>query len=443
MFGPVASDPTVSRTIDRLAADSAAALAAIDTARAAARAQAWALAGDARSRPRHRRRPTAGHRRGCHPGHRPLGEARRGADVQEAGSGTIRCGRSSTTARPAPGSRWRCCCARATPARTPPPTTSPCIRAALRQLPGASGRAPARPQGPGPGRRRRRHPRAAGLAARAAAVLLGRVRPDPSTWSTSSPRCPPRTGRPAYDADGEPRPGAWVIEVTGLLDLTRLADRDAGDRPQGAPAPRRAAAADRPRRAPLHRVRHQHPPRRPRPPARRPRTAPPPPRPRRGPHPRREGHRADATCRCTSWTRTGSGAPSSRWPARSPPGRRCSPSPSTPPGAGNPNDSGCGCSPSPAQLARHARRTVLHLPAHAPWAGLLLRRPHPAARARRSRLSTDPAVPTTQEPDRPVEPAPTRATSAELSYPPGRISPATPASTGRRSSQHRATKDPG
>jgi hypothetical protein len=25
----------------------------------------------------------------------------------------------------------------------------------------------------------------------------------------------------------------------------------------------------------------------------------------------------------------------------------------------------------PAQRARHARRTVLHLPAHAPWAGLL------------------------------------------------------------------------
>jgi Transposase DDE domain group 1 len=27
--------------------------------------------------------------------------------------------------------------------------------------------------------------------------------------------------QPAYDADGEPRPGAWVLEVTGLLDLRR------------------------------------------------------------------------------------------------------------------------------------------------------------------------------------------------------------------------------
>jgi hypothetical protein len=45
LFGPVASDPTVSRTIDRLATDAAAVLTAIDTARAAARARAWALAG--------------------------------------------------------------------------------------------------------------------------------------------------------------------------------------------------------------------------------------------------------------------------------------------------------------------------------------------------------------------------------------------------------------
>jgi hypothetical protein len=46
MFGPVASDPTVSRTIDRLAADADRVLAAIDTARAAGRARAWRLAGD-------------------------------------------------------------------------------------------------------------------------------------------------------------------------------------------------------------------------------------------------------------------------------------------------------------------------------------------------------------------------------------------------------------
>jgi hypothetical protein len=45
VFGPVASDPTVSRLVDTLAADAPAALAAINTARAAARRSAWSLAG--------------------------------------------------------------------------------------------------------------------------------------------------------------------------------------------------------------------------------------------------------------------------------------------------------------------------------------------------------------------------------------------------------------
>jgi hypothetical protein len=45
VFGLVASDPTVSRTIAALAADAPHALAAINTARAAVRARAWSLAG--------------------------------------------------------------------------------------------------------------------------------------------------------------------------------------------------------------------------------------------------------------------------------------------------------------------------------------------------------------------------------------------------------------
>jgi len=44
LFGPVASDPTVSRLIDRLAADPARSLKAVRTARAAAREHAWHLA---------------------------------------------------------------------------------------------------------------------------------------------------------------------------------------------------------------------------------------------------------------------------------------------------------------------------------------------------------------------------------------------------------------
>src|SRR5215212_6791193 len=45
VYGLVASDPTVSRTITGLAKDAPAALAAIDTARAGARARVWSLAG--------------------------------------------------------------------------------------------------------------------------------------------------------------------------------------------------------------------------------------------------------------------------------------------------------------------------------------------------------------------------------------------------------------
>jgi hypothetical protein len=46
VFGAVASDPTVSRTIDALAADVPAALKAIDAARAKARAVVWSVAGE-------------------------------------------------------------------------------------------------------------------------------------------------------------------------------------------------------------------------------------------------------------------------------------------------------------------------------------------------------------------------------------------------------------
>ena len=45
VFGLVASDPTLSRTMARLAADVDRVLAAIDRARAAARARVWAAAG--------------------------------------------------------------------------------------------------------------------------------------------------------------------------------------------------------------------------------------------------------------------------------------------------------------------------------------------------------------------------------------------------------------
>ena len=66
VFGPVASDPTASRTIARLAQDVDKVLAAINTARARARARVWAGAGVQRTGPRPRRRPPAGDRHRRH-----------------------------------------------------------------------------------------------------------------------------------------------------------------------------------------------------------------------------------------------------------------------------------------------------------------------------------------------------------------------------------------
>ena len=73
LYGLVASDPTVSRTVDRLAADAVAALGAINTARAPG-AGAWRGGWPVTARPT--TGSTAGapldHRRRRHPGHRAL-----------------------------------------------------------------------------------------------------------------------------------------------------------------------------------------------------------------------------------------------------------------------------------------------------------------------------------------------------------------------------------
>jgi hypothetical protein len=119
VFGPVASDPTISRLVDALAASGPKALAAIRGARSQVRQRVWELAGP--SGPAadgqvivdidgvlvlaHSEKQDA-----TRPGRRP--------------SAIIRSSHSSTTARPGPGSRWRPCCGPATRAPTPPSTTS-------------------------------------------------------------------------------------------------------------------------------------------------------------------------------------------------------------------------------------------------------------------------------------------------------------------------------
>jgi hypothetical protein len=277
LHGLVASDPVVSRLVTRLAADAPRALKAIRAARAAARQRAWELAGDAAPgadgtlipvdidativtaySEKDQATPTWKKTFGFH----PLAVF---ADHGAAGSGeslaiVLRPGNAGSN------------------------TAADHIEAtglALAQLP----------------RRRRRQ------------VL---IRTDSAggthdflTWLAKPGRrlaysvgftitediadailtIPARAWTPAYDAGGQMRPGAWVAEITGMLDLAgwpkgmRVIVRK--ERPPG-----RAAAVHRHRRAPLHLFCHQHERRA----ARRPGTTPQAASPVRGPDPLRERH---------------------------------------------------------------------------------------------------------------------------------------------------------
>ncbi len=72
--------------------------------------------------------------------------------------------------------------------------------------------------GADPHRLRRRHPRVPHLAGRPPPALLDRH--DHRRGHAAGHPHPPGAGlEPAYDAGGQVRPGAWVAELTGLLDL--------------------------------------------------------------------------------------------------------------------------------------------------------------------------------------------------------------------------------
>ena len=185
VYGPVASDPTVSRTIDALAADAPRALGAINAARAAARARVWELGGQ--HAPNHRvdaeqplvvdvdatlvtshsdkeqARPTF--KRGF--GHHPLWAF---ADHGQNGTGEplavlLRPGNAGSNTAADHITVLR----EAAPAPWPP------------------GRPAAGPQGARAHRRGWRHPRLAGLARRATAVVLRRLRPARQHRETPGP----------------------------------------------------------------------------------------------------------------------------------------------------------------------------------------------------------------------------------------------------------------
>ncbi len=218
VYGPVASDPTVSRTIDALAADAPAALTAINTARATARAQVWALAGehapdhgadsatplvidiDATLVTAHSEKESAAptFKRGF--GHHPLWAF---VDHGPAGTGEP----LSVLLRPGnAGSN----------------TAADHIaiaRQALAQLPGH------RP-GTRPGRKVLIRPDGAGASHAVLTWLHGQRLSYsigfglPANTAELLKKIPAEVWTPAYDANNQIREGAWVAELTELLDLT-------------------------------------------------------------------------------------------------------------------------------------------------------------------------------------------------------------------------------
>jgi Transposase DDE domain group 1 len=218
VFGSVASDPTVSRLIDTLAADTPAALAAIASAQAAARARAWALAGehapdhatdaarplvidvDATLVTAHSEKesaaPTFKRGFGFHPlwafvDHGPDGTGEPlafGLRAGNAGSNTVI-------------------------------DHIAVLRAALAQLPG--GRRPGknvliRIDGAGG-----THELLAWLTRRRLSYSVGFSLPgDLASIQQTLAAIPDGAWAPAYDADRQIRPGAFVAEVTGLFDLS-------------------------------------------------------------------------------------------------------------------------------------------------------------------------------------------------------------------------------
>jgi hypothetical protein len=222
VFGRVASDPTVSRTIDALGRDAIAALAAIDLARAQTRAQVWRLAGDlapdhdsGADRPvivdvdgtlvtahsdKDQARPTFKRGYGFHPlcAFLDHGADGTGEPLQimlrpgNAGSNTIADHIAIT-------------------------------RRALAQLPGH------RP-GSRPGRKVLIRVDGAGgthgylnwLTSQRLSYSVGFKLPDDIADLLAA--IPERVWTPALDAQDEIRDGAWVADLTGLLDLTGWPD---------------------------------------------------------------------------------------------------------------------------------------------------------------------------------------------------------------------------
>jgi len=212
LFGPVASDPVVSRLVSRLAADAPRALKAIRAARAAARQRVWELAGDAAPgadgglvtvdidativtscSDKEQAMPTWKKTYGHHPlttfaDHGPDGSGEPLAILLRAGNAG-----SNTAADHIDATRL-----------------------SLAQLPARMRRRVLIRTDSGGGTHEflawlakpgRRLPYSVGF------TITGDIQ-------DAILKVPARAWTPAYDSDREVRPGAWVAELTGMLDLS-------------------------------------------------------------------------------------------------------------------------------------------------------------------------------------------------------------------------------
>jgi Transposase DDE domain group 1 len=212
LFGPVASGPVISRLVGRLAADGPAALTAIRAARAAARQRAWALAGQAAPgadgglvtadidatlvtahSDKQQAAPTWKKTFGFHPltvfaDHGAEGSGEPLAIMLRPGNAGSNTASDHITA----------------------------TRLALAQLPAQARRRVLVRADSGGGT----HEFLAWLTApgRRLAYSVGFTITDEAQQAIM--KIPARAWTPAYDGDGQVRDGAWVAELTGLLDLT-------------------------------------------------------------------------------------------------------------------------------------------------------------------------------------------------------------------------------
>jgi Transposase DDE domain group 1 len=212
LAGPVASDPVVSRLVSALAADVPRALRAIRKARAAARERAWALAGermpgadgslvpvdiDATIVIAHSEKEQAAATWKKTFGFHPLAAF---ADHGAAGTGE------------ALGIMLR-------PGNAGSNTAAEHIEVtslALAQLPRCLRRRVLIRTDSGGGT----HEFLAWLASPGRRLHYSVGMSITDAIAEAILNVPARVWEPAYDADGQPRPGAWVAEITGMLDLS-------------------------------------------------------------------------------------------------------------------------------------------------------------------------------------------------------------------------------